>query len=566
MMRNVSLAAIVLSCLATPVIKTYPLLAHTTIKKYPLSSYIRKLEGQFISRYGLKILTGVLLIISISASTTAFFYPLEIETREATVWLHVLALKQGINIYDHSRVAFVNMNHGPLDPLFKFWIASVFPFLESWQVTRFAVFLLPYGFLFIAWRLVSKSSTQSRLHALLLGSVGYLFLMVTAKDWLFVGRSDATVALLLLLLIYISTSFCPKSEFMTALHGFISGAIGISLILTSWRTTPTAFAVWAFALWKFKYADGSTWRQTLIYLMSWVLAAVGVWGFLIYYLFNFDLALYYRHFFGFFSKSLGMSGFPYSDGSVTSLISFILSLFNPIGPRDTYKGGPLLLAFVVYFVATIKNEALSRGFVVLSGFVFISCAVAYFLNYWGGGTWYFIPFLITLWFYLCDRQTTIAQWRLTLVGICVLALIGVNLRMVVFPSLNRAMRMHEAYSFMTLVRSLQRTNTILSEDTFFFRTSYQDELIDMGDTATIAVKSGYFGDEFNKTVDRHFERIQNYPTDYIITGFTESPELRKLIEEKYVLRAEGPRNLTATYYNSSRLFMRRDLVTRRLEN
>jgi hypothetical protein len=88
----------------------------------------------------------------------------------------------------------------------------------------------------------------------------------------------------------------------------------------------------------------------------------------------------------------------------------------------------------------------------------------------------------------------------------------------------------------------------------------------MGDTASIAVKSGYFGDEFNKTVDRHFERIQNHPPDYIITGFTESPELRKLIEEKYVLRAEGPRNLTATYYNSSRLFMRRDLVTRRLEN
>src|SRR5205809_5897854 len=94
----------------------------------------------------LVLLTAIFLIISFLASGVAFFYPLEIETRESTVWLCVLASQQGINIYDHSRVAFVNMNHGPFDPLFKFEVETVFLFFEYWKVTRFAFFLFLYVF------------------------------------------------------------------------------------------------------------------------------------------------------------------------------------------------------------------------------------------------------------------------------------------------------------------------------------------------------------------------------------------------------------------------------------
>ena len=102
------------------------------------------------------VLCFVFLIFALSVSAIAFLYPLEIETRESTVWLHVLALRHGINIYDHTQVAFINQNHGPFDPLFKLSIAALFPFLEAWQITRISVLLLPYAFLLVAWKSLSK--------------------------------------------------------------------------------------------------------------------------------------------------------------------------------------------------------------------------------------------------------------------------------------------------------------------------------------------------------------------------------------------------------------------------
>src|SRR5206468_9117931 len=79
-----------------------------------------------VSRLTIVVLTPFLVGVSLFSSAVAFFYPLEIETRESTVWLHVLAMKEGINIYDHGRVAFINIGHGPLDALFKLVVAWAF--------------------------------------------------------------------------------------------------------------------------------------------------------------------------------------------------------------------------------------------------------------------------------------------------------------------------------------------------------------------------------------------------------------------------------------------------------
>ena len=54
-------------------------------------------------------------------------------------------MRAGVSIYDHGQVAFVNMNHGPLDPLLKYGIATVLPFLTPAMVTRFFVVALPLG-------------------------------------------------------------------------------------------------------------------------------------------------------------------------------------------------------------------------------------------------------------------------------------------------------------------------------------------------------------------------------------------------------------------------------------
>jgi len=500
------------------------------------------------------------------ASGVAFFYPLEIETRESTVWLCVLAQQQGINIYDHSRVAFVNMNHGPFDPLFKYAVATLFPFLESWQVTRFAVLLLPFAFLFVTFRLTGKSSPKTRMHVLFLAATGFLFLLLSAKDVILLGRSDATAAVLFLLLIYVSTSFSPKTKLQAAIYGLICGVVATSVILTNWRIGPPVVAVLLFALWTQRQTDRLPGKLTGLYVLSCAGASLGMFALILHYLFDFNLTLYYKHFFGFYSHGAGWvessarSLIPFGDSYDHSLFAFLKSLFSPKADPITLKGGPLLLALVAYVLIPSKADSVNKRWGLLSLSVLLFCALAYYMQFYGGGPNYFIPFFILLWFFLCSNFSRMTTARLTLLGVCMLALAAMNYRTVLLPTAKRGIRMQQAYDFTSKVRSLEHTNTILSEDTFLFRTSRHGELIDMGDTVSAFRKTGYYGDEFNKTVDRHFNQTRSAPPDYILTGYTESPELRELIKEDYTLVAEGPHNLTANGGSSSKLFKRRLLI------
>ena len=56
-------------------------------------------------------------------------------------------------------------------------------------------------------------------------------------------------------------------------------------------------------------------------------------------------------------------------------------------------------------------------------------------------------------------------------------------------------------------------------------------------------------------------RMRLHPPDYVVTGFTGSPELKDLIRDRYELIAEGPNNMTANYNNCSQLFRRKDLAS-----
>jgi hypothetical protein len=525
--------------------------------------------GRRVSRLTIALLTPVFLLIAVVSSALAFFYPLEIETREATVWLHVLALKAGINIYDHNQVAFVNMAPGPIDPLVKLLITRSFPFLESWQVTRFAVLLLPYSFLIVAWKMAGRESPDAVLRSLYIGSLGYLSLMLSAKEVIFFGRFDVTAALFFMWSIAVSIWWLPQTRLMAAVHGIVCGGIGSAVIHTNWRMAPLVAALTGFTLWRYRYRRrGRSGELIVLHLMAWVLAIVGIWVFLLSYLFDFDLSLYYKHSVGFYSPNAGWVrggsivplGWAYSG----SVIGFLMMLFHPAANQTTVKGGPLLLALAVYVLIPGKRAPKNKAWAVLGGFAFVVCSIAYYLNFHGAGPHYFIPAMLILWFYLCVNVGRLTEARLAVLGVLVVVLLCADVRTVGFPTVKRLVRLPQAYEFMTRVRTLAEENNVLSEDTFFFRRSYAGELIDTGDTVSAFRKSGYFGEEFDRTVDRYFEQVRSHPPNYIVAGFTESPELRELIKRRYVLVAEGPGNLTANYgYGSnSKLFQLRDEVAR----
>jgi hypothetical protein len=356
--------------------------------------------------------------------------------------------------------------------------------------------------------------------------------------------------LFLLLLIYILIAHSPKKNIGSAIYGFVCGTIGTLVILTNWRIMPTSIAIVVFLPLLYNSTPKNFWKNTIPYLICCMISSIAIFVLILYYQFGFDFSLYYKHFFGFASKAAGWASGPY-NGSATSFIWF---LFNP-------KAALLLPVLTMYILIPEKNKITNKIWALVMSFIFISCLAAYYLNYYGGGMWYFIPFLVVLWLFYCTNYTQMPKARLSLLGTVLLALLCANVRSVLVPTLKRVIRMDRAYSFMTTIRSLQEISTIVSEDTYLFRTSYDGELIDMGDTVSVLSKSGYYGKEFNETVERHFRRILNYPPDYIVTGFTESPELKKVIEESYVLVAEGPGNLTANYGNNSRLFKRKNSIS-----
>ena len=95
-----------------------------------------------------------LFAVSVWYVWAALMVPLELEIREGSTWILVPAKRAGVDLYNTSRVAFVNMNHGPMDAVLKGWIATHFTSLAGHGVLRMFVFLMPFFFLGSAYYVV----------------------------------------------------------------------------------------------------------------------------------------------------------------------------------------------------------------------------------------------------------------------------------------------------------------------------------------------------------------------------------------------------------------------------
>jgi hypothetical protein len=137
-------------------------------------------------------LSACVFAFALHLAWLAFTIPLELEMREGSVWIHVLAKRAGVDIYDTARVAFVNMNHGPMDPILKTWISRCGPAMPGHMVMRTFVLLMP-TFLFAAAYKISRGDL-----AVALLAAGTLFLFFCQMSVLMlVGRPDATAICLL---------------------------------------------------------------------------------------------------------------------------------------------------------------------------------------------------------------------------------------------------------------------------------------------------------------------------------------------------------------------------------
>src|SRR5262249_33079641 len=160
-------------------------------------------------------------------------YPIELEPREGTQWLHPLALSHGVNIFDPAVVAYINMNHGPIDSIVKSLIISVFPFAPASFVTRFFCILLPILILALSiFVLRYKSFRIWKSLALTVLTYGVIVMDPTYGS--FVGRSDPTALVFGFLAATVMLSHIYSTRPRLYLYG-LAGLLLSLMVLTNWR-------------------------------------------------------------------------------------------------------------------------------------------------------------------------------------------------------------------------------------------------------------------------------------------------------------------------------------------
>ena len=504
----------------------------------------------FLSRALVLLLAAIVFAFCVRLAWLAFTYPVEIEVREGSVWLHVLAKRAGVDIYDPSRVAFVNMNHGPMDPIVKTWIATIFPGLPGNMVIRAPVLACPF-FLFGAAYVITRRNLAGSLFA-----AGALYLFcVHVSRLLLVGRSDATTICGLSICGLLTHQLLVRqpnwSGVFYLLRHLALGTASAFVFLTSWRYLPVLAALQFVLLAKqlgtppilrVRVVPGAlgslmrVWGILKNLLASMALYAVGflaLWLPVFLLELHGDAQMYYRRFFGFFSAQSGWGTFA---GAKLQLLPEAL-----IEPRPGLAAAALFLLPLGLF--RLRKSKLELGaWLVMLAALWLTVSYGYYKNQGGGGLHYFFEFFLFAWIFLlhtlCRRSRRGTQAQLILV-VAVTYLLPLDDLRVWHRQISEARE--RAVAFRASVAQHTRGEPVFGEETHLFKDKYSGELVDTGDAAAVIARSGYFGEEFTKTYRSYLRQLTADPPPFVMVGFTNesnhwgtmTPTLRSLLVRRY---------------------------------
>jgi hypothetical protein len=504
------------------------------------------------------LLSAGLFAFSVWYVWAAFTVPVEIEIREGTVWLHALAKRAGVDIYDSSRVAFVNMNHGPMDAILKGWLATHVPALAGCMVTRCFVLLLPFCLLGSAYMVVRKSLTDALLAA---GALQLFFANLTVM--LSVGRSDVTVLCGLAICAALTHALLvdrhqewsnPRYVAQQVLLGSASAVV----FLTSWRIVPTLLTMQLVVLAKQLAESRARGCRCLLYAAALFAAGFAlVWVPTFLFELHGDIGEYYRRFFGFFAKESGWGTFA-GPG------------FQFLPDELTKSRQASLVVMVVLMVAALyrlrRERAQLIAWLVLLPLGWVVYAYGFYRNQGGGGVHYFGPFFLSAWLLILHALRRRAQAR-PLVQLVVIGLIAclVPWRGLLDQRRQFADLTTEARKFLRGVADRTKGQPVFGEDTHLFKHDYRDETVDTGDVAAAIAKSRYFGDDFTHSFDTYTTTLAAEPPKFVIEGMldpasfvgTLTPQFTDLLKKHYTVALQGPSNLVANGGGGIVLYERR---------
>jgi hypothetical protein len=445
-------------------------------------------------------------------------YPFELEAREGTNWLLGLAHSAGQDLDDHTQVAFVNMNHGPLDPILKGWIHDFLPAAPGHVANRIFVLTLPVA---IAWLGVALLRDRPWLGLLLSGAL-YCVLLGLGDRVLLVGRSDP-LAMTLMAGQLIATTHSWRATRRPDLAAAAVGLLAGATFLANWRFAPVTAA--ALVVWLVRppgQPRASSLRRELLVAAA---AALGV------VLLVFGLELHgnatraYQHFFLFFRRSSGWGA------------SVATTLHTVIGDIWHASRGALVLSAVAgAYCAARAYAARSPVLWWLAAALAATAITAYGLyrNTSGGGLIYMAPAYLFLWFVLVaalrELPLRVPYWEPAL--LVVLALL------IPWRAEERQGRqfdrdMPKAQQAARQLEPILQHRPVYTEDLHLFRRRYSGQVIDMGDAAEVIAVVGSYGRAFTATAARALAGLQAHPPEYVFSGGTQSSVLRRLLADRY---------------------------------
>ena len=501
------------------------------------------------------VLSGVVFLFALQMAWLAFSNPLEIEVREGSAWLHVLAKRAGVDIYDTSRVAFVNMNHGPLDPILKTWISAAVPSLPGHMVTRAFVLLMPV-FFFAAAFIISRR----HLAAALLAAGALYLLFCNVSTVAFVGRSDPTAVCLLVVCGALAHRLLVSRHRNWSNRRYIAtqialGAASAAVFLTNWRFAPIVAALQFIVvttqlggsihhpperslLVRLLVRLGTALKHLAISTTLFLVGFAAVWLAVFLFELHGDIRSYYRHFFGFF---LGAQGWGMYPGTSFQIVPVELLLNRR---AELYFFGALIL----WGLVRLRKQPVELvAWLAMLLAAWLAVAYGYFKNQGGGGLQYFYAFFTLAWIFVLHAFSRRGRWgRLTQLALVVVVVLMLPVGALFDQhTLLDETRVHSR-DFRQEVTRMTIGRTLFSEETHFFEYRYQNELVDTGDANQAIARTGYFGEAFNHTYERHIQQLLANPPKFVIAALLEggaprilSAPLQQLLSQRYTLRLKS---------------------------
>ena len=460
-------------------------------------------------------------------------YPIELEWREGSIWLHALAQSYGINIFENDKIAYVNANHGIFDHIIKAAFARAFRFLEPQYILRSFVILFPaISLLSIFVHSRRNLPATAALISSLCLSCAMLVAVHDIGHWnTCIGRSDST-AFTLMAIAYLCHS-TPALTYQARLLRHIS-YLAIALVLsTNRKIYPVALMIPIIMEQRHDALRIRELIRSYLLIIGYTLATC---AFFIVVWFHSDASLYYRYFYGFFGAK---SPLPPQAAPFQAMILYVRT------PAIAFL---ILLSVVPAFIEAWKHFLGHSGNwprTLAAIAIFISLLVSILalkMNFSAGGYWYLCPQAIVLVIYYNTRYKIGPGFAavILVLSLCILWRSD-NLPLMRWYYAQLGETLPEARRYTEELILLDHAFGVYSEEAHLFKRSRDLPPIDMGDTAEAFAKANYYGPRFTSVFSEQRSRITSHEPVLVFVGPCASSALKQLAEnEEYSLLLKSP--------------------------